>query len=110
MKMYLEILTNSIARNGSNSSLTSPNRAKNQWLARNVPYIHPSTAEEPISRRRPRLLSPAEVRIIMFEFIDSGAPWEGGKRRGEERGHARGRRRRRTWRYQSVLYESVYEV
>jgi len=40
-------------------------------------YIHPSTDEEPISRRRPRLLSPAEVRIIMFEFIDSGASWEG---------------------------------
>lgn len=87
------------------------NIPRNQWVARDVPYIHPSAIEEPISRRRPRLLPPAEVRIIVFEFIDSGAPrGQVGGGQGEVRGHARGRRRRRTWRYQGVLYESVYEV
>lgn len=43
------------------------------------PFHH---LEKPISRRRPRLLSPAEVRIIMFEFIDSGAPQSGREVRG----------------------------
>lgn len=57
-------------------------------------------SRSPISRRRPRLLSP-EVRIIMFGFIDSGAPWAARRAAGWDGGGARGRRRR-TWRYQGV--------
>lgn len=107
-----------IARNGNRNpslNISQIGPRINGWPGTFRISTLPPFLEEPISRRRPRLLSPAEVRIIMFEFIDSGAPrWErggGGAERGEgERGHARGCRRRRTWRYQGVLYESVYEV
>jgi len=43
-------------------------------MTQDTRYILPFAHEEPISRRRPWLLSPAEVRIIMFGFIDSGVP------------------------------------
>ena len=71
--------SDSIARNGNhNPTLNIPKSGQESMGSpgRSVypPFHH---VEEPISRRRFWLLSPAEVRIIMFEFIDSGAPRAG---------------------------------
>ena len=85
-------------------SMDSPGRFRISTLP---PSRSRLVVDDPGCSRRQKFALSCSNSLIP-ERLERGR--KGGGRRWGVRGYARGRRRRRTWRYQSVLYESVYEV